>query len=154
MPRDLATYLKDHYAGSAGGTRLCRQIADTASDVDSKREASSIADAIEADQRKLLDIMRRLDVTPSRFKAIGARLGELGGRGKLRASSADGRVLQFEAMIMGVTGKLRLWHSLGELAATVPGLDAEELEALKARAKDQRTRLGQLHLAAARKLDG
>ena len=94
--------------------------------------------------------MGRLDVTPSRFKALGARVGEIAGRGKLRSSSEAGRVLQFEAMIMGVTGKLKLWGSLEELAPRVPELDPDEIGVLIGRAEDQRARLEKLHRQAAR----
>ncbi len=150
MPGDsLATYLKDHYAGSAGGMELCRRIADSAAGGDEAREINEVADAIEADQEMLDGIMDRLGVTPSRFKAVGAWIGEKAGRAKLRSSSEVGRVLQYEAMVMGVTGKLQLWLSLKEIQPHVPELRKPELEELAGRAEDQRTRLQGWHDAAA-----
>ena len=146
---DLATYLKDHYAGSAGGTELCRRIADSAAAGDEARDVHSIADAIEEDQKALDGIMDRLEVSPSRFKAAGAWIGEKAGRAKLRSSSESGRVLQYEAMIMGVTGKLQLWLSLREIASQLPELQGPEIEELVRRAEDQRSRLQAWHDTAA-----
>ena len=152
MPGNLATYLKDHYAGSAGGTELCRRIADSAARDEEARDVNSIADAIEEDQRSLDGIMDRLGVQPSRFKAIGAWLGEKAGRVKLRASDEAGRVLQYEAMIMGVTGKLQLWLSLQAVESQHPELKGPELTELVRRAEDQRSRLQRWHDTAAANL--
>jgi len=149
IPRELDTYLKDHYAGSAGGTGLCRRIAEGASGDAEQREVNDIAEAIEADQATLEEIMSRIGVSPSRFKAVGAWIGEKGSRLKLRSSSEAGRVFQYEAMIMGVTGKLQLWHSLLEIGPQVPEFRQPELEELKGRAADQQARLQKLHDTAA-----
>lgn len=151
---DLATYLKDHYAGSAGGTELCRRIADSAAGEDEARDVHSIADAIEEDQKSLDGILDRLGVSPSRFKAMGAWIGEKAGRAKLRSSSEVGRVLQYEAMIMGVTGKLQLWLSIQEIEPHVPELEGPELVELARRAEDQRSRLQRWHDTAAGNLSG
>jgi hypothetical protein len=153
MREALSTYLKDHYAGSSGGTELCRRIAESSDDEAEAREVRALAAEIEADQASLEEIMSRLGVSPSRFKALGAWIGEKAGRGKLRASSGEGRVLQYEAMIMGVTGKLQLWRSLTQVEAQVPQLQAAELSELARRAEDQRASLESLHGAAALELD-
>ena len=145
--RSLETYLKDHLAGSTGGVSLARQIADGADDDAARRQMEGIADDIEADRDQLVALMARLDVQPSRVKQAGAWIGEKFGRIKLNTTAAERRVLQYEAMIMGVTGKLELWRSLG--SAGVDGLDREQLKALEQRAEDQRRRLESLHDAAA-----
>ena len=127
--REFATYLKDHLAGSTGGVSLAQRMADTAQDGTAgfqegeARELAKIAEEIEADQETLLAIMDRLDVPPSRFKRAGAWIGEKLARSKLRASSPWGRVLQFESLIMGVTGKIKLWR--GSLAPTAAGANPE-----------------------------
>ncbi|MDP9227802.1 MAG: hypothetical protein M3M99_01970 [Actinomycetota bacterium] len=144
VDRELATYLKDHLAGSSGGVSLAKQMVDTARDREAE-EMSRLADDIQADQETLLTIMNRLEVPPSRIKMTGAWIGEKLGRGKLRASKPGGRVLQYESMIMGVTGKLGLWRTLDELAGKEPKLEEQELERLIGRAEDQRSRLENLH---------
>ncbi len=79
-------------------------------------------------------------------------MGEKAGRLKLRSADEAGRVLQYEAMIMGVTGKLQLWLSLRGIEPQVSELDAAELEELTRRAEDQRSRLQRWHDTAAANL--
>ena len=146
---ELPTYLKDHYAGSAGGSELCRRIADSAASEDEARDVHTIAVEIEEDQKALDRLMDRLEVPPSRFKAVGAWVGEKASRLKLRAADEAGRVLQYEAMIMGVTGKMQLWLSLQQIESQVPELKGPELEELVRRAEDQRSRLQRWHDTAA-----
>ena len=149
--REFATYLKDHLAGSTGGVSLAQRMADTAQDGTAgfqegeARELAKIAEEIEADQETLLAIMDRLDVPPSRFKRAGAWIGEKLARSKLRASSPWGRVLQFESLIMGVTGKIKLWRCLYEVAGSDARLQKQEIKTLLDRAEDQRRRLETLH---------
>jgi hypothetical protein len=153
MP-SLHTYLKDHYAGSTGGASLARRMARVSDDAEDSKSLSSLAAEIEEDRERLREIMDRLGVRPSRVKQVGAWMGEKAGRGKLRASSPEGRVLQFEGLIMGVSGKLQLWRSLIELAGETPGLDSEELRELARRGEAQRAQLEKLHARAAKKLGG
>jgi hypothetical protein len=151
---ELATYLRDHRAGSAGGVELARRIAETSA-AGEREDAEEVAKAIEEDIAKLDEVMDRLGVESSRLKRAGAWVGEKLGRGKLRASSPSGRVLQVESMIMGVTGKRHLWRSLARLAeAGEARLSADEMEAYAGRAEDQRRRLEKLHENAARALRG
>ena len=149
MSKALSTYLKDHLAGSAGGVSLARQIADGADDESERREMESIAEDIEADRRSLLALTERIGVSPSLVKQAGAWIGEKLGRIKLNASNPDRRLLQYEAMIMGVTGKLELWRSLEQARNGDSTLSSEELRALAKRAEDQRLRLEKLHDTAA-----
>ncbi len=154
--RALAIYLRDHLAGSAGGVSLARQLARGAGSEAERSEMEGIAADIEADRRSLLALMERLEIKPSRVKQAGAWLGERLGRVKLNASKPDRRVLQYEAMIMGVTGKLELWRSLGRVEGDggPPALKAGELGSLEGRAEDQLRRLEKLHGGAASALRG
>ena len=154
VTRAFATYLRDHLAGSAAGVSLARRIADGAVEEPERREMESIAADIEADRNSLLELMERLGVAPSRVKQAGAWLGEKIGALKLNASAPDRRVLQYESMIMGVTGKLELWRALeqrgnGPTGNGHPSLDPERIRRLAQRAEDQRGRLEDLHAAAA-----
>lgn len=152
MPGGIDTYLKDHFAGAAGGGSLCRRIADTAASDEEALDVHGIADEIGEEKKILMGIMDRLQVSPSLFKAAGAWVGEKAVRTKLRASWEAGRVLQYEAMIMGVTGKLQLWNSLLEIEPQVAELDRPELEKLARQAEDQRSRLAHWHDTAAHHL--
>ena len=149
--RSLEIYLKDHFAGSAGGASLAWEIAEGCEDDASRREMESIAADIEEDRDSLRRVMEALEVQPSRVKQAGAWIGEKLGRIKLNTTAAERRVLQYEAMIMGVTGKLELWRSLanGSAPAGLEGVDRERLQQLEHRAEDQRRRLEDLHEQAA-----
>jgi hypothetical protein len=154
MSEALATYLKDHYAGAAGGGELCRRIAESAAGDIEAKDVNSIAAEIDKERTTLKEMMGRLGVSPSLVKATGAWVGEKAGRVKLRASDEAGRVLQYESMIMGVTGKLQLWNSLLEIEPRVAGLQRPELEQLARQAEDQRSRLQRWHDTAAKNLHG
>ena len=145
----LATYLKDHLAGSKAGVFLARRIAAGADDEAERTEMESVAADIQADRQRLLALMDSLEVSPSRFKEAAAWVGEKLGALKLNASAPDRRLLQYESMIMGVTGKLELWRALSEGGNGEPGLSNEELRTLRRRAEDQRSRLENLHGRAA-----
>ncbi len=152
MPDALATYLKDHFAGAAGGGELCRRIADSAASDEEAKDVNAIAAEIDEERTTLKEMMGRLGVSPSLVKATGAWVGEKAGRVKLRAADEAGRVLQYEAMIMGVTGKLNLWISLLELEPRFDELQRPELEKLARQAEDQRSRLQRWHDTAAANL--
>jgi hypothetical protein len=151
--RLLHIYLADHWAGAGGGVALAKRIAKENSDNEIGREMADIAMAIEEDQAALERLMARLGARRRTWRKIGAQIGELTARlkpnGKLVGYSPLSRVLELEAMIMGVSGKLELWRALLELGATDPSLDPPELERLHGRAEDQRRRLEQLHGRAA-----
>jgi hypothetical protein len=65
-----------------------------------------------------------------------------------RSSARD--LLELEALIAGVSGKLQLWRGLGEIASTQPRLRGFDFAGLSRRAEDQRRRLEGLHAPAAR----
>ncbi len=152
--RLLHIYLADHWAGSGGGVSLAHRIASENSDNEIGREMGEIAKAIEQDQASLERLMARVGARQRTWRKLGAQLGELASRlkpnGKVFGYSPLSRVMELEGMIMGVTGKLELWHSLLANADTDSRLDRAELETLRDRAEDQRRRLDELHSRAAR----
>ena len=112
---------------------------------------SEICAEIEADRQTLKAIMVRLGVGESRLKPLAAIVGERLGRLKLNGSFREysplSRLVELEALQLGVLGKRRLWLALehtrsGELS----GVD---LGALAERATDQLRRLEALHMRAA-----
>jgi hypothetical protein len=145
--------LADHLAGSAGGVSLAKRIARQNSANDMGREMDKLSTAIEEDQAALERLLDRVGARRRRWRQAGAVVGErlsrLKPNGKLFGYSPLSRVLEFEGMIMGVTGKLELWRSLLTSHADDPRFDAAELERLRRRAEDQRERLVQLHARAA-----
>jgi hypothetical protein len=147
----LSTYLKDHLAGSRGGLALARRIASGADDAGERERVDRIADEIAEERELLEELMRSLDVTPSRLKAATGWAGEKLSALKLNTSRGDRRVLEYEAMIMGVTGKLELWRSLSQLSNGEGWIvSGERLNELSGRAESQRERLEELHDETAR----
>jgi hypothetical protein len=152
-PRLLAIYLKDHLAGATIGRELALRAARS-------NEGSELGDflraflaELEEDRGTLLSVMNRLGVKPSVFKVATAWLGEKLGRAKLNGQltgySPLSRVLELEALTMGVTGKLSMWRVLGPLAAEDPRLREFDFGALAERAERQRAGLEQQRKAAA-----
>lgn len=146
----LPTYMQDHLAGSSGGVSLIgRLVAGSESEAE-RRELREIETEILADKETLLSLMEKVGSRPSRIKNLGSLIGDKLSRPKLRSGSGDGRILKLEAMIMGVTGKRRLWTSLMTLAdAGDTRFDRTQIEELAARADDQIARLKSVHESTA-----
>jgi hypothetical protein len=143
----LHDYLRDHQAGAMAGLDLAKRMARQAPGT----ALSEIAAEIEADRQTLREVMSAVASTPARLKLMFGWLAEKATRvrgGSGGASRAD--LLELEALIAGVSGKLQLWRALGEIAATEPRLQGFDFGALSRRAEDQRRRLEELHAAVAR----
>ena len=149
----LRIYLNDHLAGSVVGGSLAKRIARQNEGNDYGRGISQIAGEIEEDKAALLDLMDRLGVRKKQTRLAMARVAEFGARlkpnGKLVGYSPLSRVLELEGLTMGITGKLELWRSLQavENGSRIGGIDFERLAA---RAEEQRDRVEDLRIRAAR----
>jgi hypothetical protein len=146
-------YLADHLAGSGGGVSLAKRIAKQNQGNEFGREMSHIAAAIEEDQAALERIMASVGARRRRWRqaaaVVGERLSRLMPNGKLFSYSPLSRVLEFEGLIVGVSGKLQLWRSLLETRSDDSRFDVTALERLRGRAEEQRRELEQLHARAA-----
>ena len=149
----LEIYLQDHYAGSTGGLELAKRSAKENEGTEFGGPLTRIAGEIREDRDALKRMMDRLDVNAAPVKAGLAWAAEKAGRvkpnGQLRGYSPLGRLVEVEALITGVTGKLSLWRALQQVAPGESRLDLHELEDLERRANDQLTRLHELRDRAA-----
>lgn len=149
----LSIYLNDHLAGSVVGSRLARRIARKNRGNDYGAQVSKIAEEIEEDQRQLQEVMERTGVRTKRPMLALAWVAEKAMRlkpnGTLVGYSPLSRVIDLEGLTMGITGKLELWRSLD---ASQNGSDLEgiDLARLIERAEDQRDRVEDLRIRAAR----
>jgi hypothetical protein len=147
----LGIYLNDHLAGSVVGTRLVRRIAKHNEGNHYGSEASRLAHEIEQDKATLEELMERLGVRKKRARLAVAAVTETAGRlkpnGRLVGYSPLSRVIELEALTIGITGKLELWQSLKATGERIDGVDPDELIA---RAEDQRGRVRELRLQASR----
>src|SRR5215208_6178260 len=147
----LRTYLQDHHAGATVGVELARRAAGSNSESDYGPELDRLAEEIAADRETLEQVMGGLGVKPSTIKDAAGwtaeKLGRLKPNNSLLSYSPLSRVVEFEGLVIGVTGKIALWESLrSALGESVDGID---LAALAERAADQRSRLEALRKRAA-----
>ncbi|MGV1049124.1 MAG: hypothetical protein ACOYD4_11440 [Solirubrobacterales bacterium] len=152
-PRLLAIYLNDHLAGSAAGVEMARRTRAGNADTEFGEPLGVLCREIEADRESLESVMEELGVTRSRIKpAIGwlaEKLGRVKLNGQLRGYSPLSRVVELEGLLLGITGKIRLWRLLAELVGEQSSAD---FPTLIARAEDQRAKVEELQDRAARLL--
>ena len=153
MSAQLATYLNDHLAGSMAAIELAEKAADQNRGSRLGEFLAGLLDAIDEDRVALEGIMQRLGVEKGGVKATAGRVVEKVSRLRLHEKVTGdphlSRVLELETLIMGVTGKLQLWHSLQQSMASDPRLAGVDLDALVRRAHDQLAALDEHHREAA-----
>lgn len=149
----LGIYLNDHHAGSVVGSSLARRFERENRGNDYGRPIGEIAREIEEDQAALVEVMDRVGVRRKQARLVIARVAELGMRlkpnGRLIGYSPLSRVIELESLTIGITGKLELWRSMAALEDG-PGIAGFDFERLAARAEDQRDRVEDLRVRAAR----
>jgi hypothetical protein len=152
-PELLAIYLNDHLAGSIGGVETARRARGSNEGTGFGAPLATLVGEIEADRETLETVMKELDVARSWIKPaigwLGEKLGRLKPNGQLRGYSPLSRVVELELLLLGISGKLRLWLLLDELVGD--RLDTD-FAALAKRAEAQRATVEDLQVKAARLL--
>jgi hypothetical protein len=151
----LAIYLRDHHAAGRAGTALARRTAEHLDLPSERRRAvQAVAAEIAEDLRSLESVMERLGTSPSPVKDTLAeaaeRIGRLKSNGAVLRRSPLSDVIELEALVVGITGKLAMWTALQALCEHEPGLDADELARLVDRALRQREIVDECRLEAVR----
>jgi hypothetical protein len=141
----LSIYLNDHLAGATVGVELSKRAASANEGSEYGAFLSELAHEIAEDRASLERLMERFAVKKDRVKTTGAYLGEKVGRLKpnahLTSYSPLSRVVELEALTLGVTGKLGLWRALIAVQDADDRLDPEELRVLAERAESQQAGL-------------
>lgn len=154
----LGIYLNDHLAGATAGTDLAKRLAAGERNWSGGQALGELAEEIEQDRATLLDIMRTLRVPVRQYKMVAAwaaeKLARLKLNGQLLKRSPLSRVVELEAMQLGVEGKAAGWRTLRALADTDQRLDADRLDELINRAKQQAGLLERLRTRAAAEVFG
>jgi hypothetical protein len=155
--RLLGIYLADHLAAATAGVELARRAARANAGTQTGDVLARLTAEIEEDRRTLQRVVAALGFSESRPKEalawVGEKLGRLKLNGQLRGYSPLSRVLELEALSVGITGKLALWETLQAVPVPgpVPGLDlGVDLDQLAERARRQRTEVGELRAEAVR----
>lgn len=149
----LATYLNDHLAGSVAALELLDHLIGQQRGQRLEKFLVDLRDEIEADQRVLRDLIRKLEMEESATRKAGAWLMEKFGEAKISAAGNEagglGLVQAFEALALGITGKCLLWRALKTIEPKMSQLQGIDLAALERRAEDQfqRVETERVHLA-------
>jgi hypothetical protein len=148
----LGIYLNDHLAGSTVGVELAKRTLGANRGSRFEQFLERVTAEIAEDRATLRDIMRTLGVREDPLKRsvalVGERLGRLKLNGSLRGYSPLSRVVEFEGLVTGITGKLALWRALGSIEDQ--RLAAFDFGALAERAVEQRDGMEAQRLEAAR----
>jgi hypothetical protein len=150
----LSIYLNDHRSGSVVGRELATRAASSNRGNEFGQFLASLAVEIAEDIRSLEELMKRLDVRKDRLKMSAAwvteKLGRLKLNGQLLGYSPLSRLVELEALSLGVAGKLALWIAVRAALGADPRLEGFDLERLIARARAQRDGLERMRVKAAR----
>ena len=156
--RLLEIYLADHVAGSTAGLALARRTAASNAGTALGDVLRRLSTEIEDDRRTLQAIVAELGFRESKPKDAVAWVGEKVGRLKLNGQiwgySPLSRILELEALSVGVAGKLALWQSLQSVPALSERLSRFDLDQLAERARRQRAEIEEQRTNAARETFG
>jgi hypothetical protein len=148
----LGIYLNDHMAGAVAGSELARRLAGAEQHEVYGPVATRLAKEIDEDRTDLLRFMTALNVPVRRYKTLFAwaasKAGTLKPNGRLLSRSPLSRVVELEALRLGVEGKAAAWRTLRIRASTDTRLDAGRLDRLIERAATQITDLETLRILA------
>lgn len=152
--RLLEIYLADHLAAARAGVELVRRSARSNAGNAFGDPLRRLRSEIEEDRQTLRGIVEELGFKESRAKEVVAWAGEKVGRlklnGQVRGYSPLSRVLELEALSVGIAGKLALWQSLQSAPRIAPRLPNIDFEHLADRARRQRADVEEQRLRAAR----
>ncbi|MBA3628690.1 MAG: hypothetical protein H0W55_03295 [Actinobacteria bacterium] len=148
----LRIYLNDHLAGAIIGVELAKR-----SQKSNKGTplgdflAEFVADA-SADKAQLEQIMDSVGAGRNILKSWAAwaaeKVGRLKSNGQLAGYSDLSRLVELEGLVIGVTARMGLWHSL-QKAFSPSQPPPADLDALLQRAQDQLAELQHYHQRAA-----
>ena len=158
MATALQIYLQDHLAGATFGLELVERSRRNNEGTELGDRLQELAVEIRADREALEAVMSAAGADRSHLKTSAAwaleKVGRLKPNGRVRGYTALGRLLELEALVVGITGKRALWRGLQDSLAQVPSLQAFDFAALAERAENQLGRVEQLRLDAARAVIG
>jgi hypothetical protein len=149
----LGVYLNDHLAGSAAGIELAEKLRDNNHGTELGTLMANLHRDIGQDRSVLEELMDRLEVERHPVKEAAGWVLEKLSRLRLNPALTGGpeltRLLETEALSLGIEGKLAMWLVLKETAAVEPRLAGTDFDRLIERARGQRRSLEPHRLAAA-----
>jgi hypothetical protein len=149
----LGVYLNDHLAGSAAGLELAAKLRDNNQGTELGKVMVALHRDISQDRDALEELMQHLELERHQVKEAAGwmleKLSRLRLNPALTGSAELTRMLEAEALSLGIEGKLSMWLALKEAAAGDPRLAAADYDRLIERARGQRRALEPHRVAAA-----
>ncbi len=149
----LGVYLNDHLAGSTAGLELAEKLRDNNQGTELGKVMAALHHDIDQDRAALEELMARLELERHPVKAAAGwmleRLSRLRLNPVLTGSADLTRLLETEALSLGIEGKLRMWAALKEASVRDQRLAGTDYDRLIERASSQRRTLEPHRLAAA-----
>lgn len=150
----LTIYLSDHLAGSEAAVALAQRCRDANPDTPVAAYLGTFLDELGGERALLMGLLERCGGEANTPKRALGWLGEKVARLKLDAPlgnrGALSRFEALEALLLGVRGKLALWHALRATVADDPRLHHLNLGVLIGQAERQLEVLEGYRLEAAR----
>jgi hypothetical protein len=152
----LGIYLNDHFGGSTAGVELAKRIRGGSEGTELGAFMERLVEEIAQDRETLREFLGLIDTGPNPIKVAGGwiseKLGRLKLNGQLIGDSPLSRVVELEALDLGIEGKRLLWIALLETQPERFG--AERLRDLIERAERQRAGVEEHRRRAAREAFG
>ena len=149
----LTAYLNDPLAGSAAGVELAEKLRDNNQGTELGRAMVALHHDISEDRDTLESLLGQLELDRHAVKEAAGWMLEKVSRLRLNpaltGSAELTRLMETEALSLGIEGKLAMWLALKEAAATDPSLAGTDYDRLIERARSQRGALEPHRLAAA-----
>lgn len=150
----LAIYLNDHRAGAVAGLELAKRTLGNNRGTEYEAVLEQLVADIQEDQRRLEAIIERSEVPKSPVKPglawASEKVGRLKLNGALTGYSPLSRLIELEALRLGIQGKWCLWRSLAEARPAEAKVTEEELGELIERAEAQLEIVEEQRVKAAR----
>ena len=154
----LRIYLNDHLAASMGGLELARRLARKNSGTPLATSCDRLADEFSGERKVLADIMKTLGIAENHLKVLGAwvseKLSRMKPSGELLSYSPLSRVIELEALTVGITGKMSMWVNLQHISDTETRLNKFSLTKLIEQAQKQRSEVEVYRIEAFRGIVG
>ncbi len=153
---DLTIYLNDHLAGSVSAIELVDRLIETYKGKPLEPFFTNLRNEIDADQRTLQDLIKKLGVKESAVRKAGAWVAEKLARMKVRVSDSEkdqmGLLDALEGLLLGITGKGALWSALEAASENVASLRGLDYTRLQQRAREQCDLVAAKRLESAREV--
>jgi hypothetical protein len=153
---DLTIYLNDHLAGSVSAIELVDHLIETYKGKPLEPFFTNLRNEIDADQRALQDLIKKLGEKESAVRKAGAWVAEKLARMKVRVNDSEkdqmGLLQALEGLLLGITGKEALWSALEAASENVASLRGLDYARLQQSAREQRDLVDAKRLGSAREV--